>query len=143
MMGKKIRPRRNMAVDVTILSDPYATVAQVSLLDTTVGVLDGGLLTATGSAKKEPGDVYDPVIDADLAVGRALVHLGERMISDGNRAVRRAVLEQQKKTVCRKLHVTRPKPRHAKPLSVEEIRADYGEDAARKSLLRRGPQLPA
>ena len=123
-MTKKIQPRRKMSVAITVLSDPYATVAQAVLVDTGLGILDGDLRpTATGAAKKEPGNVYDPVIDVDLAVGRALMKLGGQMILSGNARVRAAEQATSRSGnsrwriaggASRAMWLDRPAPRHAK-----------------------------
>lgn len=149
-MTKKIKPHRRMTALITILSDPHATVAKATLADMSGGVLeDGGSYVATGAAKKAPGDVYDPVIDVDLAVGRALMKLGGQMILSGNARVRAAEQEQAKKKVNDKflsgMWLDRPAPRHAKPdvqFTLAEIDREWGKKAAKRAARRRGQTWP-
>lgn len=58
--------------NMLVLQDRNATVAQVGL--TFRDPSDDGLL-ATGSSKREPGEVYDPEVGRDLAIARALKNL--------------------------------------------------------------------
>lgn len=141
----KRQPRRRMAVNVLVLADRFATVAEATMVDE----IEGGVFVATGSAKKERGDVYDPVIDVDLAVGRAMVELGEQMIHGGKRAVRaameeqlRAAQERGRAVVKTRLAPVRPSPRHAKDsrqLTIEQIRNQFGDEAAQRAASRRQP----
>lgn len=72
--------------DVIVLHDNYATVASVALQDDYFTPI----ADATGSAKKEPGDVFNPEIAANLAIGRALEKLGRKMRYQGVKQVEKA-----------------------------------------------------
>ena len=61
--------------NVHLFEDDEATQARVTL-DTGVNVLAG-----EGLARRHPGDPSVPEIGDELAVGRALVELGQRLIA--------------------------------------------------------------
>jgi hypothetical protein len=138
MMAKKpVRPLRNLAATITVLTDRNATVASVTLVDTYLGVLDGGMGTATGSCKREQGDVYDETIALDLAVGRALIKLGWHMVRRAHRNVTSATLAKRKKEILRSVRG----PRHAKPggqIQLPVILEVRGLEAAKRAARRRG-----
>jgi hypothetical protein len=85
--------KQEARVSVKYLCDRNATVAEVSF------VVDYGygpvtLSTATGSSKREPGDVHDDGIGLGLAVSRALINLGQSMERNMNKAVAEAAAER-------------------------------------------------
>lgn len=65
-------PYRIYSVDVDTLTDRNAATASV-----TFHTRSKGSIHATGSAKRNSGDVYNDVSGEQLAVGRALMHLGK------------------------------------------------------------------
>ena len=74
-------------ISVTVLSDHAATVARVtyySLYET------GSPVSATGSAKREPGDEYDPETGRLLATARALEALARRLGKQASGRIRSA-----------------------------------------------------
>ncbi len=71
--------------DIMILVDRNATVAHVQLEMAGFPVAE-----ATGSAKRDKGDVHNENIAIDLAVGRALKNLVRQMVSRGTEAVKQA-----------------------------------------------------
>lgn len=73
-----------LSPEVTVLFDRNATVALVSLR------VDGRIVEATGSAKREQFDVSCTQIAIDLAVGRAFVNLGRKMQQEGRKLVAEA-----------------------------------------------------
>lgn len=60
----------NQDPTVTTLSGPHTTVAQVTY----------GSLTAAGDAKRNKGERTQEQVGRDLAVGRAFIELGNRLI---------------------------------------------------------------
>lgn len=76
-------------VQVSVLSDRNATVAEV-IYDDPLATYFEPLSTATGSSKREPGDLYDERIAYDLAIGRALVKLGNQLRRNAEKAVKKA-----------------------------------------------------
>lgn len=72
---EKPEPFRHLFVDV--LSDKDATVARVAATITTP---DGtASFEATGSSRRDRGDSYDQFTGDTLAIGRALVKLGQKL----------------------------------------------------------------
>lgn len=124
---------RRGTVSITILHDRNATVAHA------VFVADDNLLyEATGSAKREPGDVDNTGIGTALAVGRALAKISRRMIRDGNEMVGEATIQQtlQAKRRHRKNGKAR-KVKTGKMLSLDFIREEWGPKAAERAAARR------
>lgn len=76
----------DLNVTVTALTDRNAAVASTELIKPDLDLV----ATATGSSKRENGDVYDLRIGTELAVGRALVNLGRQLIHNANEEVRKA-----------------------------------------------------
>jgi hypothetical protein len=66
--------RRHVTVDVITHDDQ--TTARALLTE------DGRTRQGTGDARRKPGDFDVPEIGGELAVGRALVDLGVRLIED-------------------------------------------------------------
>lgn len=85
-----------LSATVTILPDRNATAVSVS-----IEVCDRNgepsLIEATGSSKREQGDIYNADIARDLAVGRAFEKLGRKLKSRGKRAVDLATANRQPK----------------------------------------------
>jgi hypothetical protein len=81
-------------VTAKILSDRNATVAEVTYEDPEANWFDD-LTVATGSSKREPGDLYDARIATDLALGRALEKLGKSLRKRAEKAVKAACPEPE------------------------------------------------
>jgi hypothetical protein len=78
---------RVLSADVVVLVDRNATVADAAL---SYGGGDDPVITATGSSKREQGDVTDDEIAVSLAVGRALEKLGRDLRRRGEAQVKAA-----------------------------------------------------
>lgn len=76
-----------LTMDIEVLSDRNATVAQTYLASDCAG---WPLATATGASKREQGDIYDQGIAIDLAVGRALEKMGRKLRQRANANVKAA-----------------------------------------------------
>lgn len=129
MSADQGQPVANLAVSVTVISDTYATAAAAEF--------DG--VHATGSAKKEHGEVYNTDIAVDLAVSRALVKLSRLLQRRGNRRVTEALQEQARERVLaqiRKLQRTAA-VRDRELLSLEYIQQNHGSAAAERAADRR------
>jgi len=87
-----------MSVDVTALVSRNATVASVELLDS-CDLVPVVITTATGSAKRQPGDVHDESIAVDLAIGRALESLGRKLRKRGEDKVREASRKAEERQI--------------------------------------------
>jgi hypothetical protein len=118
------------AITLRTLSDRNATVAAVGWFQS------GDHRTFSGSAKREPGDAYDPETGQMLATARALRRLANhleltaryrvvkaeaRAVSEMDRALRRA---------DRKAHPPQPKPR---PEGLPRTRSGRQRDAGADS----------
>lgn len=82
----------NLATDIHVLLDKNATVAEVALSDI-FGITP--MATATGSAKRDKGDVFNQEIAVNLAVGRALENLGRQLRRKGEAQVAEAQREAE------------------------------------------------
>lgn len=76
------------AVRVSILADHGATVVRIVYMGFVGGRLSS--ISATGSAKREPGDVPDPETGRLLATARALEALAARLRKKANGRIRNA-----------------------------------------------------
>jgi len=85
-----------MTVDITTLISRNASVASVELFDLTNPIVSL-IGVATGSAKREPGDMHDEAIAVDLAAGRALENLGRQLRRRGEAKVREASRQTEEK----------------------------------------------
>jgi hypothetical protein len=74
-----VNPNLSYSVGINVIQDRNATVASAQFVN-----LDGlaEFFWATGSAKLEPGDTADFDVAATLAIGRALVTLGQYLIDN-------------------------------------------------------------
>ena len=70
-------PLISYKVKVRTLTDRNVSVADIGLHSK-----NGLVFRATGSAKRVPGDEFDPGVGDTLAVGRALIALGEGLVSN-------------------------------------------------------------
>ena len=78
---------------ITVITDRNATVAEVTLITDMIHDDNGFtpvVVTATGSAKREPSDKPDESIGTDLATGRALEALGRKLQRRADGKVRAA-----------------------------------------------------
>jgi len=132
------RPMRRMNVAVLVVIDENAAVAHASLAQVDLDTVDFVHDEATGSAKREPGDPRNDMIAVDLAIGRALVKLGERLQETAGILVEHAMTTRdigKKVSIARQL--SRGMRRQAL-LPVAEIAQRYGKDAADRAARRRG-----
>jgi hypothetical protein len=72
-------PFDTVDIEISTLADDNATVASVTLW-----VEHDVTLYATGSYSRPPHTPSDPAAEAQLAVGRALVQLGLRLVAAGS-----------------------------------------------------------
>jgi len=142
-MRSKYEPKRQLLVNVTLITDRYGAAACATLLcDTPIGPL----VTGTGIAKKEPHDVNDPVIAMNLAAGEALRDLGTQMLRTGEKQVQAAVRRQEKeaqervRAALQRSNIPAQPPRALLPLAV--IEKEWGRKAAKKAAGRRGVEWP-
>ena len=77
--------RTEYMLRVSVLPDHGATAARVTYFADSTEVI-----SATGSAKREPGDVYDPETGQLLAMSRALDRLAGKLRRRANGRVRNA-----------------------------------------------------
>lgn len=89
----------SLEANILVLSDRNATVASVALIDPDSDYGTERRAIATGSSKREPGDVYDVDIATDLAVGRALVKLGRELQGNAQKRVEAAAKANPAKEV--------------------------------------------
>lgn len=77
-------------MDIAEISDVNHTVI-IADDGTVVVALDGRIggktFSSTGTAKLDPKDKFDEQIGLELAYGRALRKLGQRLLAEGNRGV--------------------------------------------------------
>ena len=140
--------RKDLTVHVTVIHHKNGTAASVDLTQRGEGAwgveLSSTLATATGVSKRMQGDFYDENIAVNLAVGRALTNLGQRMVRKGNRQVRDAadvaaawgMLDKARRS-------QRRTPVERVLLPVEEIAERFGSKAAQVAMERRGLAKPA
>jgi len=89
---------KELAVDITVLSDRNATVAQAEMLSLCdAQVMPEAVATATGSSKREPGDIYNEDIAVKLAVARALTKLSRQLTSEARDMVAKAEAEAEER----------------------------------------------
>ena len=135
-------PKRAISVDVSVVGDRNATVAEVIAFHWhapgRAASIPTHLGAVTGSAKREQGDVYDEGIAIDLAVGRALVKLGHQMQRRGRAQVERATKADNRARVLHALRAGRLGEKPYKRLSLDEITSKYGAEAAARAVERRG-----
>lgn len=131
-------PGRYRLVTTDVITDRNASAARVSLCEN-----GHVLLTATGSAKREPGDPDNPAIADGLALGRALVNLG-RQIRDEQLAAMHAAareLEAERLRIISKVRraINRARERNHPQhhfMDADAIRAEWGQEAADRHLAR-------
>jgi hypothetical protein len=89
---------------------------------------------ATGSAKREKGDVFNPRIGRTLATARALNDLAIQMEADAMAEVTASEADKQARAEAR----AERRPGKSKPLlTITEIREKYGAGAADRAAARR------
>jgi hypothetical protein len=110
LVPKTLPVPASFRLSVQVIPDPHATAARAELF----GENDyAPLLTATGSAKKENGDPYDPEVGIALAVSRALDGIARKLDKKARGKIRHAESVQKDKAASRKgEHPYTPK--HAK-----------------------------
>jgi hypothetical protein len=87
-----------------------------------------------GSAKREQGDRFDPETGEMLAVGRALVEAGEKMVREANKRVQASIEQQaaeRQRAVERRNNKTRP-VRHRTLAEWEAVKV-HREEVLRKA----------
>lgn len=62
-------------IDVDVVEDPDACTASASVMT------NHGLMRAEGVARRKPADPNIPMVGEELAIGRALVDLGDQLMS--------------------------------------------------------------
>lgn len=95
---------------------------------------------ATGSAKREKGDVFDPAIGYTIAVGRALAELSRLLTADGEAQVQAAEQVKRDRITARIKRTERrvlSQSGRRWSLSVEEIKGKFGQEAADRAARRR------
>lgn len=107
-MGHKRRFRGTYQTgfDIHLAVDDNATVAVIK-----AEISDGKFVTVTASAKREPGDEFDPQVGSDLATARAL-----RKIADK--------IERQHRNVLKPTVIREPDPRGQAPEGFVELGPD-------------------
>jgi hypothetical protein len=70
-------PVKAVPLDVTVVTGRNSAVAAVDLYYSPTMEM----LHATGESKRLPGDPFDGEIGSDLALGRALVNLGNALVN--------------------------------------------------------------
>jgi hypothetical protein len=91
-------PTESLTVQVTVLSDPQATVARATLF--TRGAYEP-VLAVTGSSRVQPGDSYDEEIGTLYATARALRRMASRMEHHADGGVRSADSARRQRTRAR------------------------------------------
>jgi hypothetical protein len=66
-------------VKVAALGSDDVTLV-IAVLDEGIGITDG-----VGSAKRSPDDPFDPIVGGQIATGRALIDLGEKLVKQGHK----------------------------------------------------------
>lgn len=117
------RRRSYLVTSLSVMGTNDASVV-VATLET-----DERRYVAEGTSRRQPGDKYDRAVGVDLAVGRALVSLGTKMVKAAMRRDAALVLERAHKHHA---HFIR---RLAKSLGVTPREASQGLAKAEGSLL--------
>lgn len=134
------QPTQSLAVRVLVLCDRNAAVARATLAVVDPSTGEYVMHEDTGSAKRAPGDQRNDMIATNLAAGRALVNLGRRLQQVAGVQVEWAMAMQERDEVARagrRKLLLRPKP-PKKILTVAEVLAEYGAQAAEVAAFRRG-----
>jgi hypothetical protein len=125
-------------VNVLVINDRHATVAHAEVMQTIGGQIIQD--QATGSAKREPKDVRDDVLATDLAIGRALVNLGNSLQHTARVLIEDGSARQEHEAMRRvrnQLRKVRPAVAQRR-MTLDQLHQERGIQAAETAAFRRG-----